>query len=57
MYNMDETGVLLSMLGSLKVLISKDKPRAYRGASVKRTMGRRLVTVKFQKIVVNSYLS
>ena len=37
-YNMDETGVMLSMLGSLKVLVGKDYPRAYRGASVKREM-------------------
>jgi hypothetical protein len=37
-YNMDETGVMLSMLGSTKVLIRKDDPRDYRGADVKRTM-------------------
>ena len=37
-YNMDETGVMLSMLGSVKVLVSKDDPRDYRGAGVKRTM-------------------
>jgi hypothetical protein len=37
-YNMDETGVMLSMLGSLKVLVGKDDPRAYRGAGVKREM-------------------
>jgi len=37
-YNMDETGVMLCMLGSVKVLISKDDPRDYRGAGVKRTM-------------------
>jgi hypothetical protein len=37
-YNMDETGVMLSMLGSLKVLVGKDDLRAYRGAGVKRTM-------------------
>ncbi|PQE29011.1 hypothetical protein CJF30_00004068 [Rutstroemia sp. NJR-2017a BBW] len=37
-YNMDETGVMLCMLGSIKVLISKDDPRDYRGAGVKRTM-------------------
>jgi hypothetical protein len=35
---MDETGVILYMLGSIKVLISKDDPRDYRGAGVKRTM-------------------
>jgi len=37
-YNMDETGVMLCMLGSIQVLISKDDPRDYRGAGVKRTM-------------------
>jgi hypothetical protein len=37
-YNMDETGVMLCMLGSLKVLVSKDDLRDYRGAAVKRTM-------------------
>jgi hypothetical protein len=37
-YNMDETGVMLCMLGSIKVLISKDDPRDYRGAGVKRMM-------------------
>lgn len=35
---MDETGVMLSMLSSVKVLVGKDDPRDYRGASVKRTM-------------------
>jgi len=37
-YNMDETGVMLSMLGSVKVLVSKNDSRNYRGAGVKRTM-------------------
>jgi hypothetical protein len=37
-YNMDETGVILCMLNSVKVLIGKDDPRDYRGAGVKRTM-------------------
>jgi len=37
-YNMDETGVMLSMLGSVKVLVGKDDTRDYRGAGVKRTM-------------------
>ena len=37
-YNIDETGVMLCMLGSIKVLISKDDLRDYRGAKVKRTM-------------------
>ncbi len=37
-YNMDKTGVMLCMLGSIQVLMSKDDPRDYRGAGVKRTM-------------------
>ena len=35
--NMDETGVMLSMLGSVRVLVGKDDMRDYRGARVKRT--------------------
>jgi hypothetical protein len=37
-YNIDETGVLLSVLGSLKVLVSKQGLGNYRGAGVKRTL-------------------
>ena len=37
-YNMDKTGIMLCMLGSIKVLISKDDPRDYRGVGVKRTI-------------------
>ena len=37
-YSMDETGVMLSMLGPLKVLVGKDDPRIYRSAGVKRKM-------------------
>lgn len=37
-YNMNETEVLLSMLGSIKVLVGKNDLRDYRGANVKRTM-------------------
>jgi hypothetical protein len=37
-YNMDETGVMLSMLGSVKVLVGKNDTRSYRGARVKRKM-------------------
>jgi hypothetical protein len=37
-YNMDETGLMLCMLGSVKVLLSSDDLRDYRGAGVKRTM-------------------
>ena len=37
-YNMDETGVLLSVMSSLKVLVSEHDLRTYRGAGVKRTL-------------------
>jgi hypothetical protein len=37
-YNMDESRVMLCMLGSIQVLVSKDDPRDYRGAGVKRMM-------------------
>jgi hypothetical protein len=37
-YNMDETGVILSMLSSVKVLVSKNDMRNYRGARVKRKL-------------------
>jgi hypothetical protein len=37
-YNMDETGVLLSVLNSLKVLVGKNELKTYRGAGVKRTL-------------------
>jgi hypothetical protein len=37
-YNMDETGIMLSMLGSVKVLVGRDDVRGHRGASVKRKM-------------------
>jgi hypothetical protein len=35
-YNMDETDIMLSMLGSVKVFVSRDDVRGHRGASVKR---------------------
>jgi hypothetical protein len=35
---MDKTGVVLSMLGLVKVLVGKDDMRDYRGARVKRTI-------------------
>jgi hypothetical protein len=35
-YNMDETGVMLSKLTSVKVLVGKDDMRGYRGAGVNR---------------------
>jgi hypothetical protein len=37
-YNIDKTGVMLSMLSSIKVLVGKDNIQAHRGASVKRTI-------------------
>ena len=37
-YNMDKRGVLLGVLNSLKVLVSKNELRNYRGAGVKRTL-------------------
>jgi len=36
-YSMDETGIMLSQLGSVKVLVSKDNQQGCRGARVKRT--------------------
>jgi hypothetical protein len=37
-YNIDKTGVILSMLSSVKVLVGKDNIQGHRGASVKRTI-------------------
>jgi hypothetical protein len=37
-YNIDVTGVMLSMLNSVTVLLSKHNKHNYKGASVKRTM-------------------
>ena len=37
-YNMDETGVMLCKLDSVKVLVCKDDLRDYRGTNIKRTM-------------------
>jgi hypothetical protein len=37
-YNMDETGIMLAMLGAVKVLVGKDDRRDYRGTGTKRTM-------------------
>ena len=37
-YNIDETGVMLSMLSSVKVLIGKDDLQDYRAAGVKQTI-------------------
>jgi hypothetical protein len=37
-YNMNETGIMLSMLDSVKVLVGKDDVRGCRGTGMKRTM-------------------
>jgi hypothetical protein len=37
-YNIDKTGVMLSKLSLVKVLIGKDNLRNYRSAGVKRTI-------------------
>ncbi len=37
-YNIDETRVMLCILGSIKVLMSKDDLRDYRGTGVKHMM-------------------
>jgi hypothetical protein len=37
-YNINETGVMLSKLSSVKVLVGRDNLRNYRGAGVKRTI-------------------
>lgn len=37
-YNIDETEVMLSRLGFVKVLISKSNMRNYKGAGVKQTI-------------------
>lgn len=37
-YNMDETGVMLSMLGSAKVVVGKSDLQGHRGAAVERTL-------------------
>jgi hypothetical protein len=37
-YSMDETSVMLSMLSSVKVLVSKDDMRSYRGVRVHRKL-------------------
>ena len=37
-YNMDETGVMLSVLKSMKVLVGREELRNYRGVGVQRTL-------------------
>jgi len=50
-YNMDETEVILSMLGFIKVLISKDNLYNYRGVGVKR-----IIVTAIKYISANSRL-
>jgi hypothetical protein len=42
---MDETGVILYILASLKVLVSKNDTRNYRGAGIKRSMVTAIETI------------
>jgi hypothetical protein len=37
-YNRNETSIILSMLGTVKVLVGKDDMQDYRDACVKRTL-------------------
>ena len=37
-YNIDETGIILSMLSYVKVLVGRDNMRDYRGVGVKQTI-------------------
>ena len=53
-YNIDETGVILSMLGSIKVFISKDDLCNYRDVEVKRIM---VTTIKCVSANSRSLLS
>jgi hypothetical protein len=48
-YNINKTGVLLSVLNSLKVLINKTKLRNYKGVKVKRTL---IIIIKY--VFINS---
>ena len=43
-YNIDETGVMLFMPGSVNVLVGKDDIRDYRGARIKRTT---VITIEY----------
>jgi hypothetical protein len=52
-YNINETGIMLSKLNSVKVLVGKDNKRGYRGTRVKRTT----VTAIERVSVVGRYLN
>ena len=45
-YNIDETSVMLSMLGSVKVLTGSDDTRDYRGARSKRTTVKSMLKIR-----------
>ena len=47
-YNIDETGIMLSKLNTVKVLIGKDNKRGYRSARIKRTT---ITAIKYVNIV------
>jgi hypothetical protein len=51
-YNIDETGVLLSVLNLLKVLVDKNEFRNYKGARVKHT----LITIVEYILINGRYL-
>ena len=50
-YNMDKTKIMLSILGSVKVLVGKDNPRDYKDAGIKRT-----IVTAIEYININSRL-
>ena len=52
-YNTDETGIMLSKLNSIIVLVGKDNKRGYRGARVKCMM----IIVIERMSVVGRYLN
>ncbi|KAK0612561.1 hypothetical protein B0T17DRAFT_409734 [Bombardia bombarda] len=55
----DETGVMLCMLGNVKVLTRKEDPQDYRGAGIKRTNGyrHRMHQCRWSGFVTNDYLA
>ena len=52
-YNIDKTRVILYMLSFIKVLISKDDLRDYKGASIKRII---VIAIKYISINNKSLL-
>jgi hypothetical protein len=46
-YNINKTEVMLYMLGSIKVFLSKNNSRDYKGAGVKRTI---VIAIKYISI-------